>query len=152
MNTNKNLARATTKSKSDVLYHLSPGQICHDLGQDPSHSDDDVTVYAAKTSATRGIFIQRSITSTSFFASIWFASVWFASVRAESPADKADLRLIPTPLGYFYEHHEFGLTRGSIIVEEDVDKRSSKSGQKRCKGDKVPLGDNRGATRGEICI
>ena len=48
-----------------VLYHLSSGRICHNLGQDPSHSDDDVTVYAAKTSVTHGIFIRRSITSTS---------------------------------------------------------------------------------------
>src|SRR5882724_7314559 len=63
--------------------------------------------------------------------------------------DKAGHRLIPTPLGYIYEHREFGPTRGSIFVEEDVDKGSSKSGQKRCKGDKVSLGDNRGATRGE---
>src|SRR5882724_5103984 len=63
--------------------------------------------------------------------------------------DKAGHWLIPTPLGYIYEHLKFGLTRGSIIVEEDVDKSSSKSRQKRCKGDKVPLGDNRGATGGE---
>src|SRR5882724_4989591 len=39
-------------SERIVLYHLSSGQICHALGQDPSHSDDDVTVYAAKTSVT----------------------------------------------------------------------------------------------------
>ena len=83
------------------------------------------------------------------FASIQFASIWFASIRAESPVDKAGHWLIPALLGYIYEHCEFGPTRGSIIVEEDVDKSSSKSGQKRCKGDKVPLGDNRGATRGE---
>src|SRR5882724_7234812 len=57
--------------------------------------------------------------------------------------DKAGHRLIPTPLGYIYEHGEFSPTRGSIIVEEDVDKSSSKSGQKRCKGDKVPLKGNR---------
>ena len=60
--------------------------------------------------------------------------------------DKADHQLIPAPLGYIYERREFGPTRGSIIVEEDMDKGSSKSEQKRCKGDKVPLGDNRGAT------
>jgi len=43
--------------------------------------------------------------------------------------DKADLQLIPTPLGYIYRHRELGLNHGFIIVEEDVDKGSSKSGQ-----------------------
>jgi len=28
-----------------VLYHRTSGQICHAPGQDPSHSDDDVTQY-----------------------------------------------------------------------------------------------------------
>src|SRR5882724_205409 len=57
--------------------------------------------------------------------------------------DKAGHWLIPALLGYIYKHREFGPTHGAIIVEEDVDKSSSKSGQKRCKGDKVPLEENR---------
>jgi len=43
--------------------------------------------------------------------------------------DKADLQLIPAPLGYIYGHHKLGPNCGFIIVEEDVDKGGGKSGQ-----------------------
>jgi len=60
--------------------------------------------------------------------------------------EKADLRLIPAPLGYIYGHRELSLNCGFIILEEDVDKAVVKVDNKRSKGDKVPIGDNRGAT------
>ena len=28
-----------------ILYHRTSGQICHAPGQDPSHSDDNITQY-----------------------------------------------------------------------------------------------------------
>jgi len=77
-------------------------------------------------------------------------SVWFASVQAELPADKAGHQLIPTLLGYIYEHCEFGPTvdlslwkKMQIKVAVKVDKRDVK--ETRCHSEtiEVPLEENR---------
>src|SRR5882724_7463580 len=39
----------------DVLYHPSSGWVSIAFGQDPFHSDDDVTLYAAHPSTIYGI-------------------------------------------------------------------------------------------------
>src|SRR5882724_7463093 len=67
-----------------VLYHLSSGWICHAPGQDPSHSDDDITQYMQQGLLQPMVYSSKEILpSICPFASIRIVSVQIGSIRAD---------------------------------------------------------------------
>src|SRR5882724_1477106 len=60
-----------------VLYHRTSGRICHPPGQDPLHSDDDVTQYMQQGLLRPMVYSSEEVLpSVCPFASIWIASIW----------------------------------------------------------------------------
>src|SRR5882724_2506085 len=61
-----------TKTRTSVLYHCTSGQICQAPGQDPSHSDDDVTQYMQQGLLRPMVYSSKEVLpSVCPFASVW---------------------------------------------------------------------------------
>src|SRR5882724_738821 len=68
------------KFEHGVLYHHTTGWICHTPGQDPSHSDDDVTQYMQQELLRYMVYSSEEVLSSVCpFASVWtrFRPDWF---------------------------------------------------------------------------
>src|SRR5882724_3653697 len=63
-----------------VLYHRTSGWICHAPGQDPSHSDHEITQYMQQGLLRHMVYSSEEVLSSVCpFASIWtrFRPDWF---------------------------------------------------------------------------
>src|SRR5882724_8816805 len=81
---------------NSVLYHPSSGWICHTPGQDPSHLDDDITLYMQ-----HGLLPMASSFSSTQFTSVHpFCFHLDCFHLSQPPMDKAYPQLIPMKLGH----------------------------------------------------
>jgi len=93
-----------------VLYHCTSGWICHTPGQDPSHSDDDITQYMQQ-----GLLQPMVYSSEEVLPSICpFASVWIASVQATHCRQSV-------PLAIIHGSCDLSLTCGTYHCGENVE-------------------------------
>ena len=98
-----------------VLYHCTSGWICHAPGQDPSHSDNDVTQYMQQGLLQPMVYSSEEVLpSVCPFASVQIVSIWIGSVRAAHHGQSM-------PLAIVHGSHDLGPTCGTYHCREKIE-------------------------------
>ena len=113
--------------------------------QDPSHLENDITQYM-----WHGVIW---LMASSFIICCCLPlSTHFASIWANHPQTKHTLGWSPWNLHIIHRSCNLGPTCGTCHHGGNVENVVEETDNRDPKGDKVPLGDNRGATHGKLCL